>query len=308
MTILDRPIAEKASLSRDEWFSDNGRRQAVRRGVQLGLWLTGLYLLATSIHGYGAFGVDTHAYWMTAHSAHLYDAPPGGVDAYLYSPAFAQLIRPLALLPFHLFALIVLALDLAAFLWLLAPLGWAWRAPLLLMCTPDLVAGQVTGIITMAVVIAALGRPGWWAVGWLTKIVPGVLGAVWCATRRDWRGVAVAAAWTGGISLVSFVVWPSAWVEWVTFLLAAPSTPMTGVREVAAVVLIVVGVVRKWWWALPVALVLGAPVLAGYYIFTQLAALARLSPKAQRDLGMPRSRTSWLIRWPGIRPSTGHGR
>jgi len=285
MTILDRPAIHDGGLRHSLWSPDPGLRRAVSRGVQLGLWFTGLYLLATSVHGYGAFGVDTHAYWMTARSTHLYDAPPGSEGAYLYSPAFAQLIRPVALLPFHCFALIVVALDLAAFLWLLAPLNWAWRAPLLLMCSPDLVAGQVTGIITMAVVLAALGRPGWWAVGALTKLVPGGLGVVWCAARRDWPGLATAAAWTVAISLVSYALWPSAWSDWVKFLVAAPSTPATGAREAGAIALIVVGAVRRWWWwALPVSLVLGSPVLAGFYILTQLTALARLSPRA----GAPR--------------------
>jgi hypothetical protein len=133
----------------------------------------------------------------------------------------------------------------------------------------------------MAVVLAMLGRPGWWAVGWLTKITPGVLGAVWCVSRRDWHGVLVAALWTGGICLVSFVIWPSAWVDWARFLAGTPSSTYTATRELIALALVVIGARRSWWWVMPVALVVSAPVLGGFYILTSLTALARLAPSAR---------------------------
>ena len=39
-------------------------------------------------------GVDAHAYWVAGRSSHPYDQAPGFQDAFLYTPVFAQLMRP----------------------------------------------------------------------------------------------------------------------------------------------------------------------------------------------------------------------
>jgi hypothetical protein len=268
------------------WRVDHDLRRAVRVGVILGLWLAGTYLTIDTLLSYAHYGgvaKDAHAYWLTARGGKLYGIPPGSKDAYLYSPAFAQVVRPLALLPFGVFAGICMALDAIAFVWLLRPLGWVWTAPIMLFTVPELMPAQVTGIITASVVLAATGRGGWSAVGWLTKITPGALLAVWLVSRRDWRGLFAAVSWTAGISLVSFAIWPSAWFDWYDFLTSTSSPPLTAIRGVVALVLVLVGGRRGWWWVLPVALVVSAPVLGGLYVLTALTGLARLAPSAQAD-------------------------
>jgi hypothetical protein len=279
---------------------DPDLRRAVRAGVMLGVWLAGLYLALDTVGSFiheGGVAKDAHAYWLTAHGGNLYGIPPGSKDAYLYSPAFAQLVRPLALLPFAWFAGICMALDAAAFMWLLAPLGWRWIAPIMVFIIPDeLMLGQITGIITAAVVLAATGRGGWSAVGWLTKVAPGAFSLAWLFSRRDWRGLASAIGWTGGICLVSFAVWPSAWIDWFHFLTTASTSPWTPVREAVALVLVLVGGRRGWWWAIPVALVISAPVLGGFYVLAALAGLARLGPSARREaLGRASGRVGFLV-------------
>jgi hypothetical protein len=278
---------------------DHDLRRAIRIGVILGLWVAGAYLAADTLLAYaryGGFGKDAHAYWLTAHGGRLYGIPPGTKDAYLYSPAFAQVVRPLALLPSAWFAGICMALDATAFVWLLKPLGWRWTAPILLFLVPELVLGQVTGVITVAAVLAATGRGGWSAVGWMSKVTPGALSAAWLVSRRDWRGCAAAAGWTAAITLVSFAIWPSAWVDWFRFLAGTTTSPWTAVREVIAVLLVLVGAWRGWWWVIPVALVISAPVLGGLYVLTALTGLARLTPATQGGTVNADSPVGMLVR------------
>jgi hypothetical protein len=259
----------------------------MRVGVMLGLWLAGAVVVVDTFASYAQYGgvaKDAHAYWLTAHGGRLYGIPPGSKDAYLYSPAFAQVVRPLGLLPFAWFAGVCIALDTVAFVWLLAPLGWRWVLPIMLFTVPELILGQVTGIITAAVVLAATGRGGWSAVGWLTKITPGAFSLAWSFARRDWRGLAAALGWTAGIVLVSLALWPSAWSDWLHFLTTTSMSPWTPVREAAALVLVLVGGWRGWWWVLPVALVVAAPVLGGLYVLTSLTGLARLAPSARSEV------------------------
>jgi hypothetical protein len=278
---------------------DHDLRRALRIGVILGLWLAGAYLTVDTLYSYAQYGgvaKDAHAYWLTAHGGKLYGIPPGSKDAYLYSPVFAQMVRPFALLPFGVFAGICMLLDAAAFVWLLRPLGWVWTAPIMLFTVPELMPAQVTGIITAAVVLAATGRGGWSAVGWLTKITPGALLAGWLVSRRDWRGLVAAVSWTAGITLVSFAIWPSAWFDWYHFLTTTSNSPWTAVRGAVALALVLVGGRRGWWWVVPVALVVSAPVLGGLYVLTALTGLARLAPSAQADAtGADSRRTGTLV-------------
>lgn len=53
----------------------------------------------------------------------MYGLPPNTADAYLYSPAFAQLIWPLAQLPWPLFVAAGAVAGFALYAWLLRPLG-----------------------------------------------------------------------------------------------------------------------------------------------------------------------------------------
>lgn len=131
-------------------------------------------------------GVDAHAYWL-AWQGPMYTTAPGTPDAYLYSPAFAQIVWPLAQLPWPLFAAIFtvgLAVGLA---WLLKPLGWKWGLPLWLGGRPEIVSGNIFILMAMVAVVG-LARPESWAFIALTKISPTV-GPVWFLVRGEWRNL-----------------------------------------------------------------------------------------------------------------------
>lgn len=255
------------------------RRDALRHGVLAGLWIAGPILAVLqfwALARFHALGVDAHAYWLTAHHTDLYGAPPDTRDAYLYSPAFAQLIHPLAMLPFPVFGALVIGLDAACFAWLLAPLGWQWAVPLWLVLATEYSIGNVVGLLTVVAVVAVAGRAGWWAVGWLTKITPGLLGLTWHVSRRQWRNAGACLAWSAGIAGLSYLVSPDAWHAWVTFLTSAPGTSWVALRLVLALTLVAVGARFGWLWVLPIALVLATPVMGGVQALAYLAGLVRL--------------------------------
>src|SRR4051794_5277996 len=107
---------------------------------------------------HGLIGRDSHAYWLTGHRPDLYGAAPAQPDAYLYSPAFAQLIRPLTWLPWPMFAALWFAAELTLVVWLLRPLSWGWRVPLLALCIPELYLGNVH-IVFALVLVLGFRRP-----------------------------------------------------------------------------------------------------------------------------------------------------
>ena len=164
-----------------------------------GLMFTGLYLLIL-VGGQGF--LDAHAYWATD-LGHLYQgAVVGGRDAYLYSPAFAQLIWPLTQVPFPVFAAFWFVAEGAGLLWLLRPLPWSWQVPFLLLASPELVSGNIHVFLAVAIVLG-FRYPAAWAAVLLTKVTPGI-GLLWFAVRREWRSLAIALAATVVIAAVSF--------------------------------------------------------------------------------------------------------
>ena len=80
-------------------------RPARERGLRHGLWIVGLFTLALALAhvARGEIGFDAHAYWAAAHHHHFYGASPESADAYLYSPAFAEGIWPIAIGPWAFF-------------------------------------------------------------------------------------------------------------------------------------------------------------------------------------------------------------
>ena len=66
---------------------------------------------------------------------------------------FAQLIRPLALLPRPAFLSLWMVAETAVFVWLTAPLPLRWRVPVLLACVPEMLMGNVYGYLALALVL-----------------------------------------------------------------------------------------------------------------------------------------------------------
>jgi hypothetical protein len=254
------------------------RLRAVHAGLTVaGLIFTGLYLLIL-VGGQGF--LDAHAYW-ALDLAHLYQgAVVGGRDAYLYSPAFAQLIWPLTQVPFGVFAVIWFAAETAGLLWLLRPLPWSWQATFMLLASPELVSGNIHVFLAVAIVLG-FRYPATWAVVLLTKVTPGI-GLLWFAVRREWRSVAIAGGATAVIAAISYVVAPTLWPAW--FDVLATNTGTGGVSELAiplwvrlppAAVIVAWGALTGRRWTVAAAATLAVPAFY-LHTLTMLYAIFRL--------------------------------
>ena len=186
------------------------------------------------------------------------------IGAYPYSPAFAQAMWPLNLLPWPLFVAAWTALLIAAVFLLTGPRLFLVG---LLVAAMEIAGGNVSLLLTLAIV-AGFRWPATWALVLLTKITPGI-GLLWFALRREWRSLAIALGATALIVAVSFVLNPSLWSDWFGVLAANTSKGGTWaaipiplwLRMPAAIVLIVWGAPRNQRWVVPIAAMLALPAL-----------------------------------------------
>jgi hypothetical protein len=254
------------------------------RVVCLAAWCTVVPLFAfmtVCVVAHGRLGLDCHAYWAAWHRGELYAAAPTERDAYLYTPAFAQLILPLALLPWPMFGALWLGGEALLIGWLVRPLRWAWRVPLYALCMPEIWLGNIHALFAL-VLVYGFRQPRWWAVPLLTKVAPAV-GFVWFAARREWRELREAVAWTAGIVAVSAAIDPGAWLKWLRFLVAnaggGPRSNMawTVIHYAAATILLVYAIKSGRRRLLAPVMLLLAPVATYLAPLAVLAALPRMS-------------------------------
>jgi Glycosyltransferase family 87 len=288
-----RSATNALSARARDFFGDLSRDPVATRAFRHGLWLVAGFSLAFPIGEAlsGKFGFDAHAYYSAWTHGSLYHAPPEKLGAYLYSPAFAQAIRPLTLFPWPVFCALWLTAIAVAYLWLLAPLALRWRLPLLIIIFSFDSAGNVWALFAL-VIVFGLRRPALWAFPALTKVTP-VLGPVWFATRKEWRSLAIAVGAILAIVAVSAAASPHLWAEWFHFLrtthpstgIAAPSTLLPtpvilGIGLPIAIGLTIYAARRDLPWLLPVAMVFAMPILAGQALFV-LTAVPRLWPRTR---------------------------
>jgi hypothetical protein len=246
---------------------------------------------------------DLYAYWSTRFGLDYSTAHQGLTGAYLYSPAFAEAIRPLTLLPWPVFA----------GLWtLIAGLPLAWLAgrfalPLLLLPPFALsVAGGQLDLLFAAVILLGWRWPALWAFPILTKVTPGI-GLVWFLVRREWRSLALALGATGGIALASAALDSEGWAGWLAMLgrrqfpalsdtLWLLPVPL-GIRLVVATGLIGWGAATDRRWTVPVAVCLSVPTV----FVNAPAILVALLPLAAVGARTPAG--AWLRREGGSRPA-----
>ncbi|CAI3801951.1 glycosyltransferase family 87 protein [Pseudarthrobacter sp. MM222] len=249
----------------------------------LGLFIAFLSLKAAAFDG--PVGIDTHAYWLAAQGDLVYGRAPGQKDAYLYSPAFIAVIRPLAMLPWPAFLVLWVCLEAAVLIWLLKPLQLRWSIPTFMLCLPELVVGNIY-ILLAAAAVVGLQKPAMWTVPILTKVTAGV-GLLWFAARGEWRRLLQGAGALALIVLVSYALDPTGWQAWLQFLFEhREGTPDSRasflLRCLLAIALVVIGARKQWPLFIAPAMVLASPVLVGYIPWTILAAVPRLSGMATR--------------------------
>ena len=245
----------------------------------LPLWLAGGYVAFWVLHNYPRLGLawaDSHAYWLTAHRPDLYHFPPGSHDAFVYTPAFAQFVHPLALLPWPAFAAIWALVEAVAFAWLWAPLGWKWALPLTAICSIEIGIGNIYGLLAVALVLG-LRHPSAVAFPALTMLTPAV-GLVWFAARGEWRRLADAVVVTAVIAAASYVIAPAEWHEWYRFMIGnRGSDPTVPYHVGAGLILAFVAARRNRAWLLAPAALLASPVIHGWLPIVILAAIPRLA-------------------------------
>ena len=225
--------------------------------------------------------IDVHAYWATRFGIDYTGANPFLIGAYLYAPAFAQVLGPLTLLPFPVFAAIWTAAMVAVYAWL----AGRWSFPLLLTgaFALELYLGQIDIFIAAAIVVG-FRYPAVWAFPLLTKVAPGV-GLIWFAVRREWRKLAVAITATVAIAAASAIIDPEAWRGWTDLLRRSVAERQTidgaylaipiWVRLPIGVALIAWGARTDRYWTVPVGVLLSMPIL-WINVFTLLIAVIPL--------------------------------
>jgi len=229
------------------------------------------FALAQAV-GITPFAADAGAYW-AARPGVLYtgwEMRPDGSLAYLYSPAFADAMIPLRLLPvmiftalwqFALFLVMALVARGWSFLFVLAALPsitFHVLEPLNLVMR-DIWSGNIN-VLLGGIAVAGLRRPYLWAIPLLSKVTPGV-GIVWFLARREWSRLGIALTTTAVLALVSFIYLPSDWFDWVAFLRESSTYQFPQwVVPIPLVVRLAMSAVLIWWgartdrpWVVPVA-------------------------------------------------------
>ncbi len=230
------------------------------------------------------WGHDAHAYWLVQLGPDAYSRLPGQPDAFLYSPAFAQVAQLVTWLPWPVFVTLWTTAAVATYLWLVRPLRWVFAVPLLALAIEDVALGNTTWLLAL-LAVAGLRVSSAWVPSAYVKVVSG-LGVLWFAGRRDWRALGVAAGVGAAVLAVSFAVSPDMWRAYVELLVSVDGRG-TLPRAVAAAALI-------WWagrtdrpWLVLCALVLCSPLVLAY-AFGYLVALPRvLSAETLARLNAP---------------------
>ena len=238
------------------------------RPVSAGLTVAGLTYIALvwlriapyapPVPEYGPM-FDARGFWI-AWDGGLYDIPWGEYEAYVYSPAFAQLLWPFTLLPWPVFAAGWTLGAIGCLFWMRVP--WMIAFPGVI---DDILRGNIHVFMAAAIVLA-LRFGGAWAFPILTKVTPAI-GLVWHIVRRETVQLGTALFVTGGIFLVSFAFSSELWIEWFQLLVDNADTtarirvvplPLV-VRLPIAVVLIAYGARTDRAWLVPFGVMLGLP-------------------------------------------------
>lgn len=240
-------------------------------------------------------GQDARAYWAAPMDDPYAPGSVGQESAYLYSPAFLQVLAPLRALPWPAFLCLWTVLLLLVLRWLSGALLFG---PLIVLTFPELWGGNIT-ILLAAMIVAGFARPGVWAFALLTKVTP-ALGLAWFAGRREWRALAEVGAITAAIVAVSWLLAPDQWADWVDLLRSSTgSSTVPGsvpipllLRAPIALVIIVWAALRDWRWLLPVGVLLAMPVIWWGSLALLVASVALERDRLESALGARLGRAS----------------
>ncbi len=245
-------------------------------------------------------GRDALVYWGVDPANPYEGSTVGGVNAYLYSPAFAQAFAVFAWLPREVFVVVWIVILAAAAVWLARP----WPAALLVLALPvsqEVLIGNIHLLLAAAMVVG-LRWPAAWAFVLLTKVTPGV-GLLWFVVRREWRNLLIAGVATAAIAGVSFVVAPQPWFDWIALLRGdgAQESGRLLVRVAAAAGVVIWGAWTNRAWTVPLAGLIALPVIWADS-FSMLLGCVALSRWRARDRGTEPLRPD--AKPPAVAPAT----
>ncbi len=209
-------------------------------------------------------GLEAWCYWSASllepYARSVWTTP----GAYVYSPAFLQVISPLTALAWPVFMAVWTGLLLLAVRLLT---GARWFVLGVALVAIELLGGNISLLLAVAIVVG-FRWPAAWAFVLLTKITPGI-GLLWFVVRGEWRSLAIALGATAVVVAVSALLMPAAWVEWIGVLQASAGKGGTWaaipvpllVRLPLAAALVVWGAKTDRRWTVPVASMLALPAL-----------------------------------------------
>jgi hypothetical protein len=281
---IDRPAADPArdrfapgSIADRAW---RNRFEIVGLALAVAIWLAIVVFSAPWGRLWGT-GQDAYCYWFPSLSDPYAHSDWTDPIAYVYSPAFLQLLSPIRALPWQAYMAVWTAILMAAVVVLT---GRKWFAVGVVLGLMELAGGNIHLLLAAAMVLG-FRWPATWAIVLLTKITPGI-GLLWFVVRREWRQLFIALGATALIVAASFVTMPDAWAHWVGVLSrvagrdgtwAAVPIPFL-VRLPFAVALVVWGARTNRRWTVPVAGMLALPALWYGGLAMLLAVIALRDP------------------------------
>ncbi|HEY2888639.1 MAG TPA: glycosyltransferase 87 family protein, partial [Candidatus Limnocylindrales bacterium] len=168
-------------------------------------------------------GQDARCYWVPGFDAPYALSQWTAPIAYVYSPAFLQLLAPLKVLAWEPFLGIWTVLLLLAVRFLSGPRLFVLA---LVLAAPEVIGGNIHLLVAVAIVIG-FRYPAAWSLILLTKVTPGI-GLLWFAVRREWRALGIALGATAAIAAVSLATIGAAQVS--VAVHAAPGDDAIDVR------------------------------------------------------------------------------
>jgi hypothetical protein len=281
---IDRPAADPAqdrsargSIAARAW---RNRYEIVGLAFAVAIWLA-IVVFSEPWGRLWGTGQDAYCYWFPSLSDPYARSDWTDPIAYVYSPAFLQLLSPIRALPWQAYMAVWTAILMAAVFVLT---GRKWFAVGVVLGLMELAGGNIHLLLAAAMVLG-FRWPATWAIVLLTKITPGI-GLLWFVVRREWRELFIALGATALIVAVSFVTMPDAWAQWVGVLSriagrdgtwAAVPIPFL-VRLPFAVALVVWGARTNRRWTVPVAGMLALPALWYGGLAMLLAVIALRDP------------------------------
>jgi len=253
--------------------------------VAAALWLA-IVVLAQPDIGPWRTGQEALSYWAPRLDAPYAQADWTTTGAYVYSPAFLQLVSPLQHLPWLAFVGVWTAMLMLALRYLTGPRLFVVGV---LVASAEIAGGNISLLLAVAIVLG-FRWPAAWALVLLTKVSPGI-GLIWFAVRREWRNLAIALGATAIVVATSAAIMPWAWVDWIGVLThvagrdgtwAAVPIPFL-VRLPFAIAVVVWGARTDRRWTVPVACMLALPALWYGGLTMLLAIIVLRDPPTVQD-------------------------